>query len=202
MTGIPTSIVITSVLSRDQQTKNSWSVGRTKRGQTNTFKAQTDSPLIPGSVESIANKCGRKPPFFPKEMKHPICTFYQQSSCIAPLVVNFDYDLCMNRPDGDNCYPECSSFRHIAGLYNINYISLNRKTSYLEKSIDSFHNALYRTEAGHGHQVANMQIRTATMVIYMTEVDEVCYTDPGLKSTTCPGPLVRTYLIILARNCF
>ena len=82
------------------------------------------------------------------------------------------------------------------------YISLNRKTSYLEKSIDSFHNALYRTEAGHGHQVANMQIRTATMVIYMTEVDEVCYTDTDLKSHTCPGPPVRTFFMILARNCF
>ena len=43
--------------------------------------------------------------------------------------------------------------------------------------IDSFHNALYRTEAGHEHQLTQMQIRTATMVIYMTEVDEVCYTD-------------------------
>ena len=68
------------------------------------------------------------------------------------------------------------------------HISLNRRPSNREKSIDSFHNALYRTEAGHGHQVANMQIRTATMVIYMTEVDEVCYTDTDLKSQTCPGP--------------
>ena len=66
-------------------------------------------------------------------------------------------------------------------------ISLNRRPSNVDKSIDSFHNALYRTEAGHGHQVANMQIRTATMVIYMTEVDEVCYTDTDLKSQTCPG---------------
>ena len=115
LTGIPTSIVITSVQSRDPRTKTTWSVEPNQEQQ--KMKAQADSPWIPGSVESIANKCGCKPPFFPKEMKHPICTFYQQSSCIAPLVVNFDYDLCMNRPDGDNCYPECSSFRHIAGLY-------------------------------------------------------------------------------------
>ena len=49
--------------------------------------------------------------------------------------------------------------------------------NYIEPIIDSFHNALYRTEAAHEHQLTQMQIRTATMVIYMTEVDEVCYTD-------------------------
>ena len=73
-----------------------------------------------------------------------------------------------------------------SGTLQVN-ISFYRRPSNVEKSLDSFHNALYRTEAGHGHQVANMQIRTATMVIYMTEVDEVCYTDTDLKSQTCPG---------------
>ena len=77
----------------------------------------------------------------------------------------------------------------LSGILQV-FISLNRGSFNLKKSIDSFHNALYRTEAGHGHQVANMQIRTATMVIYMTEVDEVCYTDADFKSQTCPVPPV------------
>ena len=117
------------------------------------------------SVESIAQECQcrfvRKTsrymsaihfniifraPFFPKKMTYRICSFYEQAECIAPKVIGFDYDRCKK------CLPECNSTRHIA---------------------DAFQNGIYRTTDGNQDKSA---IKTATMVLYMTEVDEVVYT--------------------------
>ena len=120
------------------------------------------------SVESIAQECQcrfvrnfvqhtsneyLRAPFFPKKMTYRICSFYEQAECIAPKVIGFDYDRCKK------CLPECNSTRHIA---------------------DAFQNGIYRTTDGNQDKSA---IKTATMVLYMTEVDEVVYTGESLTMT-------------------
>ena len=67
------------------------------------------------SVEKIAHECGCKAPFFPDHMDYPVCSFHQQSVCIAPKVVGFDYDECVSPDNEMSCFPECHSVRHIAG---------------------------------------------------------------------------------------
>lgn len=86
-------------------------------------------------------------------MTYRICSFYEQAECIAPKVIGFDYDRCKK------CLPECNSTRHIA---------------------DAFQNGIYRTTDGNQDKSA---IKTATMVLYMTEVDEVVYTGESYHMT-------------------
>ena len=128
------------------------------------------------SFERIAKKCGCRAVFFPKQMgkKYPVCNFVQQARCIAPLVQDFDYDACKvernvsykrtgpsqawvyDNTTGEkrrNCLPECTVTRHLT---------------------DSFHNTIYR-DANMFSDESGMKM--ATMVLYMSNTVEVCYTE-------------------------
>ena len=115
-------------------------------------------------------------------MPYRECTFHEQAECIAPKVISFDYDQCIKvsftvtvcfvdlhqTPNGPRCLPECNSVRHVAGIYHDLFLTST-------VCIDAFQNGIYRT--ADVDQSLNMAIKTATMVLYMTEVDEVVYTE-------------------------
>ena len=117
------------------------------------FVRRTRPARCPRIVSTFKNLIILRAPFFPKKMTYRICSFYEQAECIAPKVIGFDYDRCKK------CLPECNSTRHIA---------------------DAFQNGIYRTTDGNQDKSA---IKTATMVLYMTEVDEVVYTGESYHMT-------------------
>ena len=87
-------------------------------------------------------------------MNYTICDFYQHAYCIAPAIIAFDYDICTDPKEQFNCLPECVSTSH---------------------QTDGFQNGVYRPTTVNSQEQSD--IHMSTMVLYMTEVEEVCYTE-------------------------
>ena len=82
---------------------------------------------------------------------YEVCGFYDQAFCISKEIISFDFDVCTDPSKGFNCLPECVSTRH---------------------QTDGFQNGIYRpTPITSGTN----DIHMSTMVLYMTEVEEVMF---------------------------